>query len=181
MLSSTTTQELRPPLQDLEAQALPAPVARVAEFPIPVIPRPRRRTFRWAALIVIALTVGVAVYAWHLITPPPLPAGIVMSNGRLEAVQVDILLATIARSMPQFGLLAFIVYLVLDMLSGNATPLDSMPRWLETIMQASPTTHFVDFSLAILYRGADLAVATAQKYGGARWADLDRIGQDQHQ
>jgi ABC-2 type transport system permease protein len=78
------------------------------------------------------------------------------------STSLGILLATIARSMPQFGLLAFIVYLVLDMLSGNTTPLDSMPRWLETIMQGSPTTHFVDSSLAILYRGADLAIVWKQ-------------------
>lgn len=70
---------------------------------------------------------------------------------------LGILLATIARSMPQFGLLAFLVYLVLHMLSGGVTPLDSQPMWLQQTMQFSPTTHFVSFALAILYRGADLA------------------------
>jgi len=67
---------------------------------------------------------------------------------------LGILLATIARSMPQFGLLAFIVYLVLNMLSGGVTPLDSMPQWLQTLLQLSPTTHFFNSALAILYRGA---------------------------
>ncbi len=69
---------------------------------------------------------------------------------------LGILLATIARSMPQFGLLAFLVYLVLNMLSGGVTPLDSMPEWLESLLRISPTTHFVNSALAILYRGADL-------------------------
>jgi ABC-2 type transport system permease protein len=68
---------------------------------------------------------------------------------------LGILLATVARSMPQFGLLAFIVYLVLHMLSGSVTPFDSMPSWLQRVMQFSPTTHFVSFALAILYRGAN--------------------------
>lgn len=67
---------------------------------------------------------------------------------------LGILLATIARSMPQFGLLAFIVYLVLNMLSGGVTPLDSMPQWLQDLLQLSPTTHFFNSALAILYRGA---------------------------
>ncbi len=67
---------------------------------------------------------------------------------------LGILLATIARSMPQFGLLAFIVYLVLNMLSGGVTPLDSMPQWLQGLLQLSPTTHFFNSALAILYRGA---------------------------
>ena len=69
---------------------------------------------------------------------------------------LGILLATIARSMPQFGLLAFIVYLVLNMLSGGVTPLDSMPQWLQTLLKLSPTVHFFNSALAILYRGARL-------------------------
>jgi HlyD family secretion protein len=89
MLPSVTTQELKP-LEDLDARALPAPVEKVAPFPIPSIMKPQRRTFKWLALIAIALAAGIAVYAWRLFAPPPLPAGIVMSNGRLEAVQVDI-------------------------------------------------------------------------------------------
>jgi ABC-2 type transport system permease protein len=69
---------------------------------------------------------------------------------------LGILLATLARSMPQFGLLAFIVYLVLNMLSGGVTPLDSMPQWLQAVLKLSPTTHFFNSALAILYRGARL-------------------------
>jgi ABC-2 type transport system permease protein len=40
------------------------------------------------------------------------------------------------------------------LLSGSNTPLESMPPFLRTIMQASPSTHFVSFAQAILYRGA---------------------------
>jgi ABC-2 type transport system permease protein len=72
-----------------------------------------------------------------------------------SVTSLGILLATIARSMPQFGLLAFLVYLVLNMLSGGATPLDSMPEWLQRLIQLSPNAHFVNSALAILYRGAD--------------------------
>jgi ABC-2 type transport system permease protein len=46
----------------------------------------------------------------------------------------------------------------LELLSGGATPLESMPQTLQKIMQLSPTTHFVTFAPAILYRGADLGV-----------------------
>ena len=73
-----------------------------------------------------------------------------------SVTSLGILLATIARSMPQFGLLAFIVYLILNMLSGGVTPLDSMPEWLQTVLRLSPTTHFFNSALAILYRGAGL-------------------------
>jgi ABC-2 type transport system permease protein len=50
----------------------------------------------------------------------------------------------------------------MNILSGNATPLESMPRWLATVMQASPSTHFVSFAQAILYRGAGLDVVWPQ-------------------
>jgi ABC-2 type transport system permease protein len=72
------------------------------------------------------------------------------------ATSVGIFLATIARSMPQLGLLYMLVALPLNMLSGANTPIESMPPFLRTIMQASPSTHFVAFAQAILYRGAGL-------------------------
>jgi len=74
------------------------------------------------------------------------------------ATAIGVFLGTVARSMPQLGLLFLLVYLPLAMLSGSNTPLESMPPWLATILQVSPTVHFVSFAQAILYRGADFAV-----------------------
>ncbi len=71
---------------------------------------------------------------------------------------VGILLGTIARSMPQLGLLYIMIALPLNLLSGANTPLESMPLFLRTLMEASPTTHFVSFAQAILYRGAGIDV-----------------------
>lgn len=56
--------------------------------------------------------------------------------------------------MPQLGLLYILVAVPLNLLSGANTPLESMPPALRAIMQASPSTHFVSFAQAILYRGA---------------------------
>ncbi|WP_262029266.1 ABC transporter permease [Microvirga sp. Mcv34] len=74
------------------------------------------------------------------------------------ATAIGIFLGTVARSMPQLGLLYLLVYLPLAMLSGSNTPLESMPPWLATILQISPTVHFVSFAQAILYRGAGFDV-----------------------
>lgn len=76
---------------------------------------------------------------------------------------LGILLATFTTSMPQFGLLALPVLVVMNLLSGSTTPIESIPAWLQTIMQGSPSTHFVAFSQAILYRGAGLQTV---------WADM---------
>jgi len=75
---------------------------------------------------------------------------------------LGILLATMASSMPQFGLLAIPVFVVMELLSGGTTPMESMPAWLQTIMQASPSTHYVSFSQAVLYRGAWIDIVWPQ-------------------
>ena len=69
-----------------------------------------------------------------------------------------ILLATLAGSMPQFGLLVVLTYVVMNLLSGSTTPLESMPEWLQFIMQFSPSTHYVAFSQSVLFRGAPLNI-----------------------
>jgi ABC-2 type transport system permease protein len=71
---------------------------------------------------------------------------------------LGILLATIASSMPQFSLLAIPVFLILNMLSGGVSPLESMPEPLQVAIQVSPTVHYVKFAQSILYRGAELDV-----------------------
>lgn len=67
---------------------------------------------------------------------------------------LGIMLATLVNSMPQFGLLAFPVFIVMSLLSGGQTPLESMPELLQRIMQLVPSTHFVSFSQAVLFRNA---------------------------
>lgn len=69
---------------------------------------------------------------------------------------LGILMATLARSMPQFGLLVILVLLPLEMLSGANTPRESIPTILRQLMLLAPTTHFVELSQAILFRGAGL-------------------------
>ncbi|CAB3834834.1 Inner membrane transport permease YhhJ [Achromobacter mucicolens] len=71
---------------------------------------------------------------------------------------MGIFMATLARSMPQFGMLLVLVLLPLQMLSGGTTPRESMPAFVQNIMLAAPTTHFVELGQAILYRGAGISV-----------------------
>ena len=71
---------------------------------------------------------------------------------------MGIFMATLARSMPQFGMLLVLVLLPLQLLSGGTTPRESMPEFVQNIMLAAPTTHFVELGQAILFRGAGLSV-----------------------
>jgi ABC-2 type transport system permease protein len=71
-------------------------------------------------------------------------------------------LATFARTMPQFALLMIMVLLPLQLLDGGMTPRESMPEWVQQVMLAAPTTHFVMLSQGILFRGGGLEVVWPQ-------------------
>lgn len=75
---------------------------------------------------------------------------------------MGIFMGTVARSMPQLGLLLMLVLLPLQMLSGGLTPRESMPEWVQYVMLGAPTTHFVMLAQGILYRGAGLTVVWPQ-------------------
>lgn len=74
------------------------------------------------------------------------------------ALAVGLFLATLVKSMPQFGLLFMLVFLPMQMLSGGNTPVESEPRILQVVMQGVASTHFVSFAEAILFRGAGLSL-----------------------
>jgi ABC-2 type transport system permease protein len=122
----------------------------------------------WANALVITVAVAcslVLVVRGWLGVPiagsiPLFLAGVVIYL--FFATAVGIFLGTVARSMPQLGLLYMLVAIPMNMLSGSNTPLESMPPFLRTIMQASPSTHFVSFAQAILYRGAGFDVVWPQ-------------------
>jgi len=77
----------------------------------------------------------------------------------LVVAALGILLGTLATTMGQFGLLAMPVLMVTQLLSGSSTPMESMPVWLQYVVQTvSPTPHFVSFSQAVLFRGAGITL-----------------------
>ena len=70
------------------------------------------------------------------------------------ATSMGIFPGTIARSMPQFGLLLILVLVPMEMLSGGSTPRESMPELIQWLMSLAPTTHFIVLAQAVLFRGA---------------------------
>jgi len=75
---------------------------------------------------------------------------------------MGIYMATLTRSMPQFGLLLMLVLMPMQMLSGGSTPRESMPPFIQDIMLAAPTTHFIMLAQGILYRGAGFNIVWPQ-------------------
>jgi len=115
--------------------------------------------------IVIVVSTGLSllfVVQWWL--QVPITGSILLFLGGscfyvFAVAALGIALGTIASTMAQFGLLSIPVLLVMMLLSGSTTPLESMPVWLKYVMLViSPTPHFVIFAQDVIYRGADASI-----------------------
>lgn len=78
------------------------------------------------------------------------------------ATSMGIFFGTVARSMPQLGLLVILTLIPLQILSGGVTPRESMPELVQSIMLVAPTTHFVELAQAILFRSAGPSIVWPQ-------------------
>lgn len=118
-------------------------------------------------VILVAAWLSLAlVVRWWLEVPIAGSLALFLAGAALYAFTVaalGILLGTLATTMGQFGLLAIPILVLMQLLSGSSTPMESMPAWLQYFMLIlSPTPHFVAFSQAVLYRGAGLSVVWLQ-------------------
>jgi ABC-2 type transport system permease protein len=115
-------------------------------------------------LVAAALSLLLVVQGWLRV---PIEGSLALFLGGaalhlFATTSMGIFFGTVARSMPQLGLLIILVLLPLQILSGGTTPRESMPELVQQIMLAAPTTHFVALAQAILYRGAGLSIVWPQ-------------------
>jgi ABC-2 type transport system permease protein len=135
---------------------------------MPVTPFEIMTSKVWAmALVVLAATACSLIFVVQGLLSVPIEGSIVLfligtALHLFATTSLGIFLGTIARSMPQFGLLLMMVLLPLQMLSGGITPRESMPEFVQFVMLVAPNTHFVMLAQAILYRGAGLSVVWPQ-------------------
>ncbi len=118
----------------------------------------------WAngVVIVLAATASLLLVV-HKVIGVPLAGSMLLFIAGTMLYQISvgalgIVLATFTGTMGQFGLLVIPVIIVLDLLSGAATPLESIPQWLQNVMQFTPSTHYVAFVQLVLSRGAGIDI-----------------------
>jgi ABC-2 type transport system permease protein len=135
---------------------------------MPVTPFEISMSKVWANGLVILTTVAFSLYVViQAIIGVPIAGSIPLFLCGVAiylffATAIGIFLGTVARSMPQLGLLIIFVALPMNLLSGANTPLESMPPILGMMMRASPSTHFVALAQSVLFRGAGLDVVWPQ-------------------
>lgn len=131
---------------------------------MPVTPMDIMLSKIWAnglVIVVAALLSFFLVVGWLLQVPIAGSITLFIAGAvvyQFSVTALGIVLATFTNSMQQFGLLVIPVLIAMNLLSGSRTPLESMPEWLQYVMQVAPSTHFVGFAQAVLYRAADLAI-----------------------
>ncbi len=122
----------------------------------------------WSMGLVVLLAALVAlVFVVQGVLRVPVQGSVLLFMGLaamhlFATTSMGIFLATVARSMPQFGMLLVLTLLPLQLLSGGVTPRESMPEFVQQVMLAAPTTHFVTAAQAVLYRGAGLDMVWPQ-------------------
>ncbi|SLN66123.1 ABC transporter permease [Oceanibacterium hippocampi] len=122
----------------------------------------------WAngLVIVLAALLSLHVVVEGLLAVPVVGSTMLFALGAavylFAVTALGITLSTVATTMPQFGLLSIPVFVVMNLLSGGLTPLESMPATLQQVVQLLPSTHFVKFAQAVLYRGAGIGIVWPQ-------------------
>ena len=135
---------------------------------MPVTPAEIMLAKIWAmGLVVLLAATGALVVVVQKVLQVPIEGSVplFLAGAALHLFATNsmaIFMATLARSMPQFGMLAMLILLPLQLLSGNATPRESMPHFVQNVMMFAPTTHFVTLGQAILFRGAGLSMVWPQ-------------------
>ncbi len=122
----------------------------------------------WANSLVILIATGVSLFlVVRMMLSVPFAGSVVLWFVGVVlylffATALGIFLGTISRSMAQFALLLILVIVVLMLLSGGSTPVESQPKWLQTLTYLLPARHFVSFSQVIVYRGGGLSAVWRQ-------------------
>lgn len=135
---------------------------------MPVTPFEIMMSKVWSmGLVVLLASLGSLLLIVRFLLQVPIEGSITLfmcgvALSLFATTSIGIFMGTLARSMPQFGLLIIMVLLPLNMLSGGMTSRESMPQFVQDIMQTMPTTHFVSLAQAILYRGADFLIVWPQ-------------------
>jgi ABC-2 type transport system permease protein len=122
----------------------------------------------WANGLVVLLAVAASLWLvvrTILAVPIAGSPGLFMAGVVLYlffATAMGVFLGTITRTMAQFALLIILLIIVLQLLSGGTTPVESQPDWMQRLTLILPSRHFVAFSQAIIYRGAGIETVWPQ-------------------
>ena len=109
-------------------------------------------------IILTAFTLSMLVMVENILNIPIAGSKLLLLLGTtsylFSAAAIGIFLGTIAQTMAQFSLLVLMVIIPMVMLSGGLTPIESQPDIIQPLTWLLPSRHFMNFSQAVIFRGA---------------------------
>ncbi len=119
-----------------------------------------------ALIILIAFALSVLLVVETILDVPIAGSLWLLLGGTslylLAAAAIGIFLGTVARTMAQFALLMLMLVMPMMMLSGGLTPIESQPELIQPVTWLFPSRHYMAFSQAVVFRGADLSIVWPQ-------------------
>jgi ABC-2 type transport system permease protein len=106
--------------------------------------------------LAVGLVVGYVVFGVPMRGSPVLlffSAGLYL----VAALAIGLWISTLVETQQQAMFVTFFVLMVYLLMSGLFTPVESMPRWVQTLSLLNPVRYFVTISRAILIKGAGIA------------------------
>lgn len=122
----------------------------------------------WSSSFVVLIGVTIAlVFIVRGIFHTPVNGSLTLFYVAVLVYQIatsglGMMLATVARTMPQMALLLLLIVAPMVFLSGAWTPPEAMPPGMQWLMYASPLKYLVEIGAGIFFRGAGLDVLWPQ-------------------
>lgn len=116
----------------------------------------------WAngLVILVTFTLSLLIVAQTILDIPIAGSRLLLLFGTsvylFAAAAIGILLGTMARTMAQFALLIMLTIVPILMLSGGMSPIESQPDYIQPFTWLLPSRHFMEFSQAVVFRGATI-------------------------
>ncbi|STZ75687.1 ABC transporter permease [Bergeriella denitrificans] len=103
----------------------------------------------------------------HLYIGVPLQGSLLLYGAGMmlflfSVASLGIMLATVAPTMAQFGLLMLPIHIVMLLFSGSSSPRSNMPETAQTISEYWPLTQFMELSQHVMFRGAGWEIVWPQ-------------------
>lgn len=73
-----------------------------------------------------------------------------------SSAALGMLLALGTPNMPQFGISAMLLIIVLHLITGAQSPIESMPAFMQKVVFFAPDTHFISSSIDIIFKEAKI-------------------------
>ncbi|NDW18257.1 ABC transporter permease [Dysgonomonas sp. 216] len=115
--------------------------------------------------IVISICFGIAALAYNLFPAGSLGTVYLYASVYILVVSgLGLVISNYSNTMQQAMFVMFFFMLILILISGLYTPINSMPQWAQAIAAVNPLKYFIEVMRSVYLKGSSLTELTGQLY-----------------